>query len=278
MSRSSLLRLSVLALMLVLLAALAPSAGASAPAQIGPWTGWYYNGILDSNMCLNPTGTAATRTDGSISFYWREGTSPWSGYLGTQQYTVCWQGYFNFPTSDNYTFYTFHDDGIRVWVPDLSQPLMVDAWYDTGPFPNQGTYFVPAGTHKVVVAYYNNTNAGVACVAWANANSGNPLNCPYTPPVSTVPSYPGYPTYPGYPGYTPGTSPTIIINNYYNTNPYGGTPGNYGAGCFWYRVQFGDTLTAIAWRYHTTIWRLMQDNRIYNPNLIYRGQLLRICH
>ncbi len=270
MPRSYILRLSVLLLMLGLCAALVPTAGASAPSQNGPWTGWYYNGILDSNMCFSPSGTPATRTDAAVNFYWREGTSPWPGYLGSENYTVCWQGWFNFPTSGNYTFYTFHDDGIRVWVPDLSQPLMVDAWYDTGPSANQGTYYVPAGTHKVVVAYYNHTNAGVACADWAPEGAANPLNCPYTPPVAAPTPIPGYPQ-----GYAPGTYSIVIINNYYGSNPYGTT--GYAPGCFWYRVQWGDTLTSIAWRYRTTLWRLEQDNRIWNPNLIYRGQLLRVC-
>jgi hypothetical protein len=127
MSRSFILRLSALALMIGLLAVLAPTAVAGYPTQNGPWTGWYYNGKLDSNTCFNPPSTWS-RSDPAISFYWQEGTSPWPGALGAENYTVCWQGTFSFPTSGNYTFYTFHDDGMRVWVPDLGQPLMVDAW------------------------------------------------------------------------------------------------------------------------------------------------------
>ena len=44
----------------------------------------------------------------------------------------------------------------------------------------------------------------------------------------------------------------------------------------WYRVQPGDTLTGIAWRYGTTIWAIANLNGIPNVNRIYAGRWLRI--
>jgi len=43
-----------------------------------------------------------------------------------------------------------------------------------------------------------------------------------------------------------------------------------------YIVQPGDTLSAIAWRFGTTVWAIAQANGIWNPNLIYIGQTLYI--
>lgn len=43
-----------------------------------------------------------------------------------------------------------------------------------------------------------------------------------------------------------------------------------------YVVKSGDTLSAIAKRYGTTVRALTEKNRIVNPNLIYRGQKLLI--
>lgn len=43
-----------------------------------------------------------------------------------------------------------------------------------------------------------------------------------------------------------------------------------------YIVQPGDTLSAIAWRFGTTVWAIVQANGIWNPNLIYVGQRLII--
>jgi LysM repeat protein len=41
-------------------------------------------------------------------------------------------------------------------------------------------------------------------------------------------------------------------------------------------VQRGDTLSAIAWRFGTTVWAIAQANGIWNSNLIYIGQTLYI--
>lgn len=43
-----------------------------------------------------------------------------------------------------------------------------------------------------------------------------------------------------------------------------------------YRVKKGDTLNKIAKKYGTTVKKLAKDNKIKNPNLIYRGQLIKI--
>ena len=43
-----------------------------------------------------------------------------------------------------------------------------------------------------------------------------------------------------------------------------------------YRVKKGDTLNKIAKKYGTTVKKLVKDNKIKNPNLIYRGQLIKI--
>ena len=46
-----------------------------------------------------------------------------------------------------------------------------------------------------------------------------------------------------------------------------------------YRVRSGDTLSAIAARYHTTVARLVALNRLpANGNLIYAGEALRVPH
>jgi LysM repeat protein len=56
--------------------------------------------------------------------------------------------------------------------------------------------------------------------------------------------------------------------------PVAGTVPQPGP-CF-YIVQRGDTLSAIAWRFGTTVWAITQANGIWNPNLIYVGQRLLI--
>ncbi len=52
---------------------------------------------------------------------------------------------------------------------------------------------------------------------------------------------------------------------------------NYGnSGLNYYTVQPGDTLSAIAWRYGTTVWQLVQLNGLPNANCIYVGQVIKV--
>ena len=44
----------------------------------------------------------------------------------------------------------------------------------------------------------------------------------------------------------------------------------------WYVVKKGDTLLAIAAKYETTVAKIVKDNNIKNPDLIYAGQKLKI--
>lgn len=45
---------------------------------------------------------------------------------------------------------------------------------------------------------------------------------------------------------------------------------------FVYTVKRGDTLSAIAIKYGTTVAKIVKDNKIKNPNLIYSGQKIKI--
>ncbi|MBI5305929.1 MAG: LysM peptidoglycan-binding domain-containing protein [Chloroflexi bacterium] len=55
------------------------------------------------------------------------------------------------------------------------------------------------------------------------------------------------------------------------------TPNPAGAmGPSYYVVRPGDTLDGIAWRYGVSAWSIARANGIWNPNLIYVGQMLVI--
>src|SRR5579884_1034565 len=67
----------------------------------------------------------------------------------------------------------------------------------------------------------------------------------------------------------------VVSHNSQSAQAANPGPGN---ACSWYRVSWGDTLTRIAIRYHTTIWTLAHVNNIWNVNLIFVGQELCIPH
>ncbi len=78
----------------------------------------------------------------------------------------------------------------------------------------------------------------------------------------------------------------MAANNIYNANLIyagqtlcipGSTPVPPKPPCStYYTIQWGDTLSSIAWRYGTTVWAIMSANNIYNPNYIYAGMILYI--
>jgi LysM repeat protein len=53
-----------------------------------------------------------------------------------------------------------------------------------------------------------------------------------------------------------------------------GTWPTYGG--FWYTVQYGDTLSGLAWRFGRSMWSIANANGLSNPNWIYAGQQLYI--
>lgn len=161
MSRKSLVRVGLAALTLVLLAALAPAAGASpdaVPLGASAWTGEYYNNV---DLAGSP---AYVRDDQGINFFWSDGVSPVPGWVNGDHYSVRWTRYVNFDSSTNWTFTTVNDDGMRVWVDGA---IAMDAWYDQGPTTHTGSLFINAGWRLVKVEYYNRTLGGTARVSWS---------------------------------------------------------------------------------------------------------------
>jgi LysM repeat protein len=70
------------------------------------------------------------------------------------------------------------------------------------------------------------------------------------------------------------TNPNLIYVGQRLTIPGSSSPATTGSGL--YVVQSGDTLSAIAVRYQTTVQQLVQMNGLTNPNLIAVGQRLAV--
>lgn len=65
--------------------------------------------------------------------------------------------------------------------------------------------------------------------------------------------------------------------NFYNKYAGGSSPTPTPSGEKYYTVVSGDTLSAIAVRYGTTVSQLCSWNGISNPDYIYVGQVLRVA-
>jgi hypothetical protein len=297
MSRSILVHLAVVGLLLLLLAVFAPVVVAQSGPS-GTYNVTFYNYVSDEGGAGCPAGGMSAGTEGAANtfHFWAEGAAPYSGAT-VNNYTVCWDGWLTFPQSGSWNVQTLNDDGMDIWVDGQ---ITMQAWYDQGPSQHTGTISLDSSAaHHVIIKYYNRNLAGTACVGWGLSGSGIAnWNCPsaqttyYATPVPT-PVYAPPPYVPPY-GLPPGGQGTTVVlvpctwcyvpilgQQYavpyaqpYVRQPY--TPRTLPASYCTYRVRPGDTLIGIALKYRTSIWALAQVNRLSNPSLIYAGAILYI--
>ncbi|UQA59087.1 PA14 domain-containing protein [Polyangium aurulentum] len=101
------------------------------------------------------------RQDAAINFDWGTG-GPANG-IPSDNFSVRWEGDWNFATAGTYRFSTTSDDGSRIYVDNN---LVVNHWSDHGPTALTGDVTLTAGNHRVKVEYYEATGGASAKVSW----------------------------------------------------------------------------------------------------------------
>lgn len=129
-------------------------------ASPGGWWGDYFS---NPNLSGDP---AMSRYDETINFGWGGG-SPASD-LPSDNFSVRWvcDEWF---AGGAYRFEILSDDGVRVWVGDQ---LVVDEWRDRQAEPLFVDRYVPAGTYRVRVEYYEHTGDATISVSWSRVVGG----------------------------------------------------------------------------------------------------------
>jgi len=130
------------------------TAMAGPPLAPGGWWGDYFD---NPNLSGGPV---LSRLDDSINFGWGEG-SP-SSKVPADNFSVHWVRDEWF-AGGTYRFEILSDDGVRVWVGDQ---LVVDEWHDRWATPLVVDRYVPVGTYRVRVEYYEHTGDATISVAW----------------------------------------------------------------------------------------------------------------
>ncbi len=125
---------------------------------VGAFRGTYFS---DKNL----TTQAFQRQDTAINFDWGTG-SPGTG-VGIDNFSVRWEGDWNFSSAGTYRFSTTSDDGSRIYVDGN---LVVNHWTDHGATTLTGDVTLTAGTHRVKVEYYEASGGASAKVNWALTN------------------------------------------------------------------------------------------------------------
>jgi hypothetical protein len=123
-----------------------------------------------SNMTLSGT-PALTRTDSTVNFDWGSGNP--GAPIGNDNFSVRWSGQLQPLYSENYTFTTRSDDGIRLWVNGIQ---IINNWTDHGPTDDTGTISLTAGVkYDIVLEFYENGGGAVSQLSWSSASQANQI-------------------------------------------------------------------------------------------------------
>jgi NPCBM/NEW2 domain/PA14 domain/Glycosyl hydrolases family 39 len=110
------------------------------------------------------SGTPAlTRIDQQVNFNWGL-NSPAAG-VNADQFSVRWSGVINIATAGSYTFYTNSDDGVRL---SIAGKKIIEDWNQFALKENRGTIDLQAGSHEIVVEYFDNRRNAAMHLSWSS--------------------------------------------------------------------------------------------------------------
>jgi hypothetical protein len=103
------------------------------------------------------------RLDATVNFNW--GANAPDPAVPTDNFMVRWTGLIEAPTTATYTFYTQTDDGVRLWVNNVS---IIDNWTDHSSTIDQGSIKLTAGQrYEITLEFYENGGDAVCQLSWS---------------------------------------------------------------------------------------------------------------
>jgi hypothetical protein len=154
------------------------------------------------------TGASVARTDATVNFNWGNG-SPNSA-IAADTFSARWTGQIQADKTQTYTFYTYSDDGVRLWV-DGKQ--IINNWTDHSAREDKGTLSLVAGQkYNIKLEYYDKQYGAVIKLSWSGAATAKAV-IPQAQLFSTTPVPPS------------GSGPTPVPSTGMTTNP--GLLGTY---------------------------------------------------
>ncbi|HPD00389.1 MAG TPA: cellulose binding domain-containing protein [Acetivibrio sp.] len=110
------------------------------------------------------TGISLIRIDPTVNFDWG-GQAP-NTNMESDTFSVRWIGEVLPKYSEEYTFYTVSDDGVRLWVDNV---LIIDDWTDHSATENSGKISLFGGKkYDIRMEFYENDANAVAKLYWSS--------------------------------------------------------------------------------------------------------------
>ncbi len=128
-----------------------------------------FPGDYFNNMTLTAPATG-TRIDGPVDFNWANG-GPGVAGIGTDNFSVRWDGLLRITTTDTYRFQTVSDDGVRLYVDNV---LVIDNWTDhASTTDTSANVALTAGEiYDIRLEYYENGGQAEIRLRWGDASNG----------------------------------------------------------------------------------------------------------
>ncbi|TYQ13356.1 UNVERIFIED_CONTAM: cellulose binding domain-containing protein [Acetivibrio alkalicellulosi] len=117
--------------------------------------GEYYNSI-------NFTDLKKIRIDPTINFGWGY-ESPVTG-VGNDAFSVRWIGKIAPKYSEQYTFYTVTDGGVRIWIDNI---LIIDKWV-LGGESSQSIFLMAGEKYDIKMEYFSYNDESIARLSWSS--------------------------------------------------------------------------------------------------------------
>ncbi|MDX2212174.1 MAG: PA14 domain-containing protein [Oculatellaceae cyanobacterium bins.114] len=112
------------------------------------------------------TNAAVKRTDSTVNFNWGSG-SP-DSTVGSDTFSVRWKGQIQPRYSEEYTFYTSTDDGVRLWV---NGQQIVNNWRNQSTKTTSGKIRLEAGQrYDIQLEYFDNTGNAISKLEWSSGS------------------------------------------------------------------------------------------------------------
>lgn len=117
--------------------------------------GKYYNNDDFTNL-------VKTQVDPEIDFFW--GVNGPEGFSNPNHLSVRWTGEVLPLFSESYTFHTYSDDGVRLWV---NGTLLIDDWFKNGTVSNSGNISLVKGQKvDITLEYLQGSASALVELSW----------------------------------------------------------------------------------------------------------------